>query len=157
ARASSCAWARCRRSTIRTSSSISATTTRSSAPTARRSTGTIRRSIRTPRARPNAPTRRPRPERRTRNLSARTIIVAGAGIGGLTAALALAQKGFRVELIDQAGRLEETGAGIQLSPNATRVLIGLGLHDALLPAVVVPEELNIKSSRGRAIARMPLG
>jgi salicylate hydroxylase len=90
-------------------------------------------------------------------LSARTIIVAGAGIGGLTTALALARKGFRVALVDQAGRLEETGAGIQLSPNATRVLIGLGLRDALLASVVVPEELSIKSSRGRPIARMRLG
>jgi 2-polyprenyl-6-methoxyphenol hydroxylase-like FAD-dependent oxidoreductase len=90
-------------------------------------------------------------------LSARTIIVAGAGIGGLTAALALAQKGFRVEVLDQVGRLEEAGAGIQLSPNATRVLIGLGLREALLPAVVVPDEFIVTSARGRAIARMPLG
>ena len=58
-------------------------------------------------------------------MSARTIVVAGAGIGGLTTALALADKGFRVEVFDRAERLEETGAGIQLSPNATRILIGL--------------------------------
>jgi salicylate hydroxylase len=53
-------------------------------------------------------------------LSAPTIAIAGAGIGGLTAALALAARGFRVALFDKAARLEETGAGIQLSPNATR-------------------------------------
>jgi salicylate hydroxylase len=90
-------------------------------------------------------------------LSARTIIVAGAGIGGLTAALALAQKGFRVALIDKAEKLEATGAGIQLSPNATRVLIGLGLRDALQPSIVVPEAVVIRTARGRAVARLPLG
>jgi salicylate hydroxylase len=90
-------------------------------------------------------------------LSARTIVIAGAGIGGLTAALALAQKGFRVALFDKAEKLEATGAGIQLSPNATRMLIGLGLHDALEPAVVVPEAVTVRTARGRAIARLPLG
>jgi salicylate hydroxylase len=90
-------------------------------------------------------------------LSARTIIVAGAGIGGLTAALALAQKGFRVALFDKAEKLEETGAGIQLSPNATRVLVGLGLRDALLPSVVAPEAVVIRTARGHAVARLPLG
>ena len=47
------------------------------------------------------------------------VIIAGAGIGGLTAALALARIGFRVTVLEQAAQLEETGAGIQLSPNAT--------------------------------------
>ena len=47
-------------------------------------------------------------------MASRNVIVAGAGIGGLTAALALAQRGFRVTLLEQAERLEETGAGIQL-------------------------------------------
>ena len=63
--------------------------------------------------------------------SSRTVMIAGAGIGGLTAALAIAQHGFRVAIYDQAERLEEIGAGIQLSPNASRVLIALGLGDAL--------------------------
>jgi salicylate hydroxylase len=90
-------------------------------------------------------------------LSARTIVIAGAGIGGLTAALALAQKGFRVELFDKAEKLEATGAGIQLSPNATRVLIGLGLHDVLEPAVVVPQAVIVRAADGHAIARLRLG
>ena len=59
----------------------------------------------------------------------RTIIIAGAGIGGLTAALALTRAGFRAVVLEQAARLEETGAGIQLSPNATRVLFGLELAE----------------------------
>ena len=71
--------------------------------------------------------------------SPRTVIVAGAGIGGLTAALALARNGFRVVVLEQAERLEETGAGIQLSPNAARILIDLGLADRLATAVVAPD------------------
>jgi len=90
-------------------------------------------------------------------VSARTIVVAGAGIGGLTAALALAGKGFRIVLAEKADRLEETGAGIQLAPNATRVLVGLGLRERLTAAAVVPEAIVIRTRRDREIARLPLG
>src|SRR5215472_1236631 len=88
---------------------------------------------------------------------ARTIAVAGAGIGGLTAALALAARGFRVALFDRAARLEETGAGIQLSPNATRILDGLGLRARLLPSVVAPDAVMIRTAQNAALARLPLG
>ncbi len=87
----------------------------------------------------------------------RTVIVSGAGIGGLTAALALAAKGFRVVVVEQAARLEETGAGIQLSPNATRILVALGLGDRLAPVVVAPEAVRVRSYRGRELVRVPLG
>jgi salicylate hydroxylase len=88
----------------------------------------------------------------------RTIFIAGAGIGGLTASLALAARGFRVVLLEKAERLEETGAGLQLSPNATRVLIGLGIKERLGSRAVVPESINIMSARaGGEIARVPLG
>jgi len=88
----------------------------------------------------------------------RTVVIAGAGIGGLTAALALARRGFRVVLFEAAPRLEEVGAGIQLSPNASRVLVGLGLADRLKPHVVTPEELIVHNARtGGALARTPLG
>jgi len=91
-------------------------------------------------------------------MPARVVIVAGAGIGGLTTALALARRGFRVVIMEQAERLEETGAGIQLSPNATRILIELGLGDRLGPLIVAPEAVRILSARsGRQIVRMPLG
>ena len=66
--------------------------------------------------------------------SARHVIVAGAGIAGLTAALAMTRAGLRVTLLEQSEKLEETGAGIQLSPNATRVLIALGEIQAKLAA-----------------------
>jgi 2-polyprenyl-6-methoxyphenol hydroxylase-like FAD-dependent oxidoreductase len=90
-------------------------------------------------------------------LSARTIAIAGAGIGGLTAALALATRGFRVALFDKAARLEETGAGIQLSPNATRVLNALGLRDRLMASVVAPDAVIIKTAQNAELARLPLG
>ena len=90
--------------------------------------------------------------------SSRTVLIAGAGIGGLSAALALARSGFRALVLEQAERLEETGAGIQLSPNATRILIGLGLADRLAPHVVAPTAIRVLGGRsGREIVRIPLG
>ena len=75
----------------------------------------------------------------------------------MTAALALARNGFRVVVLEQAERLEETGAGIQLSPNASRILIDLGLADPLRPAVTVPTALRVLSAAsGHEIVRMPL-
>ncbi|PAY04134.1 monooxygenase [Bradyrhizobium sp. UFLA03-84] len=88
----------------------------------------------------------------------RTVIVAGAGIGGLTASLTLATQGFRVVVLEKAERLEEAGAGIQISPNASRILVELGLKEPLARRAVTPESVNIMSARaGGAIARMPLG
>ncbi|WP_375789240.1 FAD-dependent monooxygenase [Bradyrhizobium sp. Pha-3] len=88
----------------------------------------------------------------------RTVIVAGAGIGGLTASLTLAAQGFRVVVLEKAERLEEAGAGIQLSPNASRILVELGLKEPLARRAVTPESVNILSVRaGGEIARMPLG
>ena len=90
--------------------------------------------------------------------SSRTVIIAGAGIGGLTAALAIARHGFGVTVFDQAQRLEEIGAGIQLSPNASRILIALGLGEQLRRHVVAPEELRVMNARtARVLARAPLG
>jgi salicylate hydroxylase len=88
----------------------------------------------------------------------RTVIVAGAGIAGLTASLTLAAQGFRVVVLEKAERLEEAGAGIQLSPNASRILVELGLKDVLARRAVTPESVTILSTRaGGEIARMPLG
>jgi len=88
----------------------------------------------------------------------RTIVVAGAGIGGLTAALALAARGFRVVVLEKAERLEEVGAGLQLSPNASSILIDLGLKQRLAARAVTPEAISIMSARaGGEIIRLPLG
>ena len=90
--------------------------------------------------------------------SSQTIIIAGAGIGGLTAALALVSRGLRVRLLEQATRLEEPGAGLQLSPNATRVLIALGLAERLRPRAVAPEAVRVrKAGNGRDLALLPVG
>jgi salicylate hydroxylase len=90
--------------------------------------------------------------------ASRNIFVAGAGIGGLTAALALAAKGFRVVVLEKAERLEEVGAGLQLSPNASRILVDLGLKERLGRRAVTPEAISIMSARaGGEISRLPLG
>ncbi len=59
------------------------------------------------------------------------ILIAGAGIGGLTAALACLKQGFDVEVVEQAAELKEVGAGLQLSANGNRALYELGLGEAL--------------------------
>jgi len=56
------------------------------------------------------------------------VCVLGAGIGGLAAALALARRGFAVQVLEQAAALAEAGAGIQVSPNGARVLAALGVE-----------------------------
>jgi salicylate hydroxylase len=90
--------------------------------------------------------------------TSRTIFVAGAGIGGLTASLALARQGFRVVILEKAERLEEIGAGLQLSPNASRVLVDLGLEPRLAARAVVPDAISLMSARsGGEVTRLPLG
>ncbi|MBB3663962.1 MULTISPECIES: FAD-dependent monooxygenase [Prauserella salsuginis group] len=59
------------------------------------------------------------------------VTIVGGGLGGLTAALALRQKGLRVTVLEQAPQLGEVGAGIQTAPNASRVLTSLGLRRQL--------------------------
>jgi salicylate hydroxylase len=90
--------------------------------------------------------------------TSRTILIAGAGIGGLTAALTLSRVGYRVVVAEQAATLSDVGAGIQLSPNATRILQSLGVAERLAATAVVPEGLSIRSARsGAEIAYMPIG
>jgi salicylate hydroxylase len=59
------------------------------------------------------------------------VAIAGAGIGGLAAALALLRRGIDVDLYEKADELREIGAGVQVTPNGSRVLLELGLADAL--------------------------
>lgn len=88
----------------------------------------------------------------------RPILIAGAGISGLTAALCLARSGFSVELIERTGQFDEVGAGLQLSPNASRILIGLGLEPLLAPQIGKPDALIVRqAASGRVLADMPLG
>ena len=85
------------------------------------------------------------------------IIVAGAGIGGLTAALALAHNGRRALVLEQAPVITEVGAGLQIAPNAGRVLARLGLDEALAAVALEPQAVNIRRGRdGDRLARLDL-
>jgi salicylate hydroxylase len=85
-----------------------------------------------------------------------SILIAGAGIGGLTAALALARQGFQVQLFEKMETLAEAGAGIQLAPNATRVLIDLDLAARMQPGVVAPAAIRLRGPSGSDLAVLPL-
>jgi salicylate hydroxylase len=71
------------------------------------------------------------------------ILIAGAGLGGLTAALALIQRGHQVRVFEQANELREVGAGVQLGANGTRILIALGL-EAVMQQVVCAATKEIR-------------
>ena len=68
----------------------------------------------------------------------RDVLIAGAGLGGLTAALTLIQRGHRVRVFEQAAELREVGAGVQIGSNGSRLLIALGLREAMERVVCVP-------------------
>jgi salicylate hydroxylase len=72
------------------------------------------------------------------------ILIAGAGIGGLTAALSLQKRGYDVQVCEQATELREVGAGLQLSPNGLRALYQLGLGDALRAVASEPAGKEIR-------------
>jgi salicylate hydroxylase len=84
-------------------------------------------------------------------------IVIGAGIGGLTAALALRRVGVEARVYEQASELREVGAGIQLAPNGTQVLSRLGLGDSLARVGVRPEAIEHRRWQdGHVLLRQPL-
>ncbi len=86
------------------------------------------------------------------------IVVVGAGIGGLTLALGLAKQGFQVRVFEQSKALSEVGAGLQLSPNAMKVLRSLGLDTALESHSFAPEYACIRDYKsGSYYLRSPLG
>jgi salicylate hydroxylase len=87
----------------------------------------------------------------------RRAIIAGAGIGGLAAAIALSQAGFTVAIYERAETLEEFGAGLQLTPNATRILARLGVLERVLPFASRPRAvLVLRGSDNIELMRMPL-
>ena len=71
-------------------------------------------------------------------MSSAKVLVAGGGIGGLTAALSFARFGFSVQVFEQAPVFSDAGAGIQLSPNCTRVLHDLGLEQEVSATGFLP-------------------
>ena len=84
-------------------------------------------------------------------------LIVGAGIGGLTAAIALARKGLEVALFERAEALEEIGAGLQATPNATRVLARLGVLQTVEAHALAPRAIRIIRGRdGAELARLQL-
>ncbi|WP_273771779.1 FAD-binding protein [Brucella intermedia] len=86
------------------------------------------------------------------------ILIAGAGVAGLSAALELAARGWNVRLVEKAETLSEVGAGLQLAPNAMRHLQRLGVADRLSTRAVTPEALYLMDGRkARPLMEMKLG
>ena len=86
------------------------------------------------------------------------ILIAGGGIGGLTAALVLSRHGYRVCLIEQAREFKEIGAGIQLGPNAFKLFDRLGITDEISSTAVFPDSLLVMDSiTAEEVTRIPLG
>ena len=86
------------------------------------------------------------------------VIIAGAGIAGMTAAIALRQKGVDVTVLEQASALKEIGAGIQLAANGSLVLRELGLEEAVAQKGVIPQSYEMRDiSTGKLIYVSPLG
>lgn len=86
------------------------------------------------------------------------ILIAGGGIGGFAGALALAQKGRAVRLLEQAPEFGEVGAGIQIGPNVFKMFDVLGVTEQILDVAVLPENLIMRDAlTGEEIVRMPVG
>ena len=85
------------------------------------------------------------------------VLIAGAGIGGLTAALALSRVGIETTIVERAPELAAVGAGLQLSPNATRILRRLGVLDTVAAPASRPDGIRVRSARsGGTLALMSL-
>ena len=88
----------------------------------------------------------------------RQLLIAGGGIGALAAALSSARAGWQVRLYEKAEVFSEVGAGLQLGPNATRILQGWGLGQALERLAAFPDKLLVRSApSGRELACLSLG
>ena len=86
------------------------------------------------------------------------VLIAGAGIGGLTAAVACARVGLDAVVLERSATLAEVGAGLQIPPNAAKVLGRLGVLDAVADVAFQPEALEARMGRsGRRLFRIPLG
>ncbi|NVK74491.1 MAG: FAD-dependent monooxygenase [Oceanospirillaceae bacterium] len=86
------------------------------------------------------------------------VVIAGAGIGGLCAALALAKRGVKVTVCEQTACLGEVGAGLQMSPNAMKVLRKLGVADELQRFAFVPQRAAIRDYKtGEYFLKSALG
>ncbi|MFP5346697.1 MAG: FAD-dependent oxidoreductase, partial [Actinomycetes bacterium] len=86
------------------------------------------------------------------------VVIVGGGIGGLSNALALARGGYRVRLLEQAPEFGEVGAGLQMAPNATRILRSWGLLDQVVERGVLPRRLVFRDALdGSDLTHLDLG
>ena len=89
---------------------------------------------------------------------AKPIIISGGGIAGLTAALSLAKYGFTVEIHEKSEGFDPIGAGLQISPNAYKILDDLGLTSKLSQACTKPNAISVRNAvSGKPITEIPLG
>lgn len=86
------------------------------------------------------------------------VLIAGGGIGGLAASIALARQGIFSRILERGSTFSEAGAGIQIGPNVMRVLNALGASEQLAPHLVFPDAIRLFDGRtGRPLTEMPLG
>jgi 3-hydroxybenzoate 6-monooxygenase len=86
------------------------------------------------------------------------LLIAGGGIGGLAAALAIARTGRSVTVLEKSSQFGEIGAGLQLAPNASHALAKLGVLDAIAPHAVYPRRLLWRDARtGKRVTALDLG
>jgi salicylate hydroxylase len=91
-------------------------------------------------------------------LNGTSVAVAGAGVGGLAAAIALARRGAEVTVLEQAPALGEVGAGLQIGPNGVAALEALGVRTAAEAVATEPEAVELRDGGdARLVARLPLG
>ena len=89
--------------------------------------------------------------------NAKPIVIAGGGIGGLACALALAIKGFKAIVLEQAHAFGEIGAGIQLAPNAWHAIDALGVGELVKKeAVFIEHLLMMDGVSGETVIDIPL-
>ncbi len=100
---------------------------------------------------PTSATKRAQNLRRAEAAISLHVILVGAGIGGLTAALALSDRGVAVTLLEQADAIQTVGAGLQLSANATRLLFRLGLEAPLRAVACAPEAVEVRDHKTGAL------
>jgi len=92
------------------------------------------------------------------NMAHKQVLIAGGGIGGMAAALACAQRGVPVQLLERVAQLSEVGAGIQIGPNVTRILQAWGLGAALAQVAAFPKQLQARDAQtGQVLGTLPLG
>jgi salicylate hydroxylase len=92
----------------------------------------------------------PGPARRA--LVSLNITIVGAGIGGLAAAYLLGRAGHHVTVLESAPTLSELGAGIQITPNMTRLFLRWGLGSKLKAVAVVPKALSLRRCKSPTAA-----